>query len=296
MKHLIIFALLAMLLIVPTSATPQPVGVFMESQSVELPESTLIVYNTDPGYKMGFTTITVPIGSRSDFTLRYGAGSSISGYAEYIQTGLIYSRVTVSIGGNTSVRDFIDAGYDIGGGGVNKQLRVTGYAQDEAAGTKGFAIWDPGLGIWSNQIAYEAVTETNNLISGITVTSTLPTRVSMAVGTDAQIAPNVSKNPIDVVNEWVQFAIAIGATIYALVLQSFYWIKFLFWDHLLITIGLYIGITGAMAFGQNATKKGAVFRAIKTFIGYQMALFKGIIGMWQSLIDLVDRFRNIFRL
>ena len=109
---------------------------------------------------------------------------------------------------------------------------------------------------------------------------------------EAQVAANPIKEAVRQAGDWISFAIQIGATIYDLGTTTFYWLKFFFWDNIILTIALYIALTGAIALNQSKD----IFAAIGKFFKYQRTLFEFIIGMWQKLIELIAAFRGIFRI
>jgi hypothetical protein len=301
--------LIILALIAPVSAEYVVTGNYAGSGGAGYPVtaqgSQVFSYSSLPDEAIGVVEYDIPINTRVDFTLTYGTGSTVSGYMIYEQDGPVgTSKSTVSIGSMTRSETFYDAqalGY-----ALTKHVQFSSYGVNMSATPPetGFTLYERGFGLWSQEIVFHPVPDiANNMISSISITSTKGIDIAVEkskrdiLGTTLQqtasqsIAQKVGAISSDV-QKLINFATQMIDFVLNLSITLLYWLKFFLWDNLVMTICLYIAITGAMAFG--STKD--VFKAIKKFFGYQRALFEFILSMWQRLIDIIDRFRNIFRL
>ena len=287
MKRLFCSLLILILIINPAAGKVTPTGIYEEAGIFEFPSSTSGVYNATAGQAIGSIVFyDIPVDTTVNFILQYGTSGSISGQIIYESVMIGISRSTITIGTNTSIREFIDT-QSFG------QMKVSGYAKDDIDNTKGFAVWDGFYGVWSDQIAYVPIANLeNNLVHSVSYTSTKAIPVTFSYGDETYMAEQATKTGYDVVSDWVNFAVNAGKTLYEIVTSLYYWGKFFLWDNLGMTIAIYIVITGAMAFNQSKD----IFQALKKFFGYQESLYTFILKMWQHLVDLISSFRNIFRI
>lgn len=262
-----------------------------------LDQITQTAYTAPDGLSIAGLEVRVPFGSTTTFTINAGTAQETSG--SIIYTGdLTSSTETITIGGTTN------SFYFPGNVLHPASLHHIGVAFNNT-GERGYYVDTEILTSYFNQISYITVANATP-ITTVTISSDRPVNVKiitqsyekgaadLAPGGFADL-PGLLPGILDPLKKWTNFAWELGGILWDLVNEVYWWLKFLFWDNLLITIALYVGITGAMAFGQNPTQKGAIFKAIKTFIGYQMALFRGIVGMWQMLINVLNSFVNIFK-
>jgi hypothetical protein len=262
-------------------------------------------FTADPDEAISVVEYDIPIGSRTDFILTYGTGSTVSGWMSYYAGSFIgNSTSTVSLDSMTRSENFFDA--QVLGYALIRHVQFSAYGINTSTSPPetGFTLYAQGYGLWSNEIVFFPVENIeNNLITSITITSDRPITISIEKSKRtilqttlrqgaAEYISGVGSGIVDSVRDWLSLAASIGPVILEVVIQLFYWVKFLFWDNLLMTIAIYIGITGAVSFNQSKD----IFQAIKKFINYQKSLFLFVLSLWQVLIDLIDRFRNIFRL
>jgi hypothetical protein len=92
-------------------------------------------------------------------------------------------------------------------------------------------------------------------------------------------------------NDFINYVLSLVGFIISFVVTLVYWIKFFFVDHLSLTVALYIGITGAMAF--NNTRD--IFKAVSKFISYQRKLYEFIIALWDTLVRIISSVRGMFK-
>jgi hypothetical protein len=291
MKPHIIFIIMVLgILIVPVSAikvTAEPFGAeFTTTKAV----SSLTYDGTSQGLAIQRIGIDAPTGSHVDFTITYGNGDTVTGSAEYTNDGFYQQNSEIVFGGVTSDYHYV---------GIEEMGRfyVTGYAINDTATPEvpGLVMFGSSYGaslLNSDLVFYPTNPGSDGVMYKVVITSNRPVDITIYTNPRGEVSTAISKSFIDTLNEWVNFALQIGATIYELVYQIFYWLKFFFWDNLLMTIAIYIALTGAIAMNQSKD----VFAAIGKFFKYQKTLFEFIIGMWQKLIELIGTFRGIFRI
>ena len=246
----------------------------------------------DAIYRVQFT---VPRDSHINFTLYYGTSESVTGSAQSTPTGGLNPLITTSwveLDGITKAYTFWDADpvYD---------YDIAGYASNGSSMT-GLAVYsrDYNAAILGNDLIVGKVIPdiTHKLIYKIHFTGTKPFSITytsapyknivdrLVTGTEAGLFSEL-KGIVD-------FAWLIWKTLYLLVTETFYWLKFFFWDNLVLALALYIGLTGAIAFNQSKD----IFAGIKKFFNYQRGIYNFIISMWNALVDIISKFRDIFRL
>jgi hypothetical protein len=246
----------------------------------------------DAIYRVQFT---VPRDSHINFTLYYGTSSSVTGSAQSTPTGGLNPLITTSwveLDGVTKAYTFWDTDpvYD---------YDIAGYASNGSAMT-GLAVYsrDYNAAILGNDLIVGKVIPdiTHNLIYKIHFTGTKPFSITYTSAPYENIVDRlVTGTEAGLLSELkgiVDFAWQIWAVLYLLVTETFYWLKFFFWDNLVLTLALYIALTGAVAFNQSKD----IFAGIKKFFQYQREIYDFIIRMWDKLIDIISKFRDIFRL
>ena len=239
-----------------------------------------------------------PKGTELNYTFTYGAGNSMSGYITYLPGDVDFygygeGVTTINIGSATDSRSFVDTG-------LFRKWEIVGYAREEDDnGTVlsiGYAIYDVSLGIGnigfqSGFIAYESVVSLQP-IESISFTSNKPVWMFIGTSDREEIQAGISRTVLDVVNEWITLALSMGATILGLAQTTFYWLKFIFVDNILITVALYFSVS--MAYSAISSKN--IFQFYRRFFKDQQAFYKFILGLWQTLINIISSFRGIFRL
>jgi hypothetical protein len=246
----------------------------------------------DAIYRVQFT---VPRDAYINFTLYYGTASSVTGSAQSIPTGGINPLITTSsveLDGVTKSYTFWDTDpiydYDIAGYATNGSAMV------------GFAVYsrDYNSLILGNDLAVGKIIPdiTHNLIYKIHFTGNKPFSITYTSAPYQNIVdriiPGTEGGILAEIQRILDLAWMIWVTLYTVLVELFYWLKFLFWDNLVLTIALYIGITGAVAFNQSRD----IFAAIKKFFQYQRGIFEFILSLWTVLINLIATFRGIFRI
>lgn len=296
-KSILIILIIVAALICPVAAltTFDKLDAILNAHVVTVEDQTDFVYDAsvsgDAFYQMEFT---VPGNSHINFTLYYGTGSSVEGSAQSTTTGILppVTTSTVMLNGVSKSYTFWDTDpindYDIAGYATNGSDFV------------GFGVYSKDYNslILGNDLAvgYLVPDITHNLIYKIHFTGTKPFKLTYTIAPTKNIADRVTPGTegglLKEVQDIVNFAWSIWNTLFPLLIQTGYWLKFFFWDNLVLIIVLYIALTGAIAF--NSTRD--VFKAIRNFFKYQKSLFEFILGIWQILINIISSFRGIFRL
>jgi hypothetical protein len=292
MKPLSIILMIVMvgLLISPAMAikiTAEPLNV----ESTTTSKVTGFTYDgTDQGLAIQRIGIDAPSGTHIDFTITYGNGDTVTGSAEYTNDGFYQQNSEIVLGGETSDYHFIGLS-EIG------RFYVAGYAINDTPTPpiSGLVMYGSGFGvsaIISDYVFYPTATDSDGVMYKIVLTSNRPVDVVVMTNPRGEVATAKSKGLLEVINEWVNFAIQIASTLWDIARFMEYWLRFFFWQNLIMTVALYIAITGAMAFNNSSD----IFVGIGKFFKMQKNLYDFIIGSWKSLVDLVAQFRSIFRL
>lgn len=297
-KLIIILVLLAAMVAPAMAATPITPGLGMDE--VFFDQVSVLNYVAPSGLAVAGIEIRVPYQSTTTFTINPGTATETHGSIYY--TGdLSSSTETIAIGGD--VKDFYFPGNVL----HPASLHHIGVAFNNS-GQRGYYVDTEILTSYFNQIAYVTVVNATP-ITTFSFTSDQPVNVKvitesyekaytdLAPGGFGDIpgyVPGIDSPggiPGEIVR-WLKLGADIAATIYNLSVQSFYWLKFFFWDNLLLTVCLYIAISAAVAFNQSKD----IFAAIQKFFKYQKGLFEFVISMWERLINLIATFRGIFRI
>lgn len=289
---LLAFLLLGGMIVSPVCAqyqiTPQP----LSGDMVVVPgQVTYLIIDVSPdGKALHKISVDIPTGTTVDFTLTYGNGDTVSGWMKYIDNGFYQQTSEVSIGGDTSTFDYV---------GVSQvgRIDVVGYARNytnDTAYTTGFLVYDTVFGLTQfNAMAfYEVPDVSSNVIYKFELTSDQPVSVTYYSDDLATVAEYANKSPIELINEWVAFAVSIGAFVYGVVLALFTWLKFFFVDNLVMTVALYLALTMAYSFGNAKNMQ----TGLKNFFNFQRKFFEFILSLWNYLVQIISSFRGIFRI
>jgi hypothetical protein len=238
---------------------------------------------------------SVPRDSYVNFTLYYGTASSVTGSASSIPTGglnILETTSTVELNGTSKSYTFFDTDpfYD---------YDITGYATN---GTDfvGFAVYsrDYGQPVLGNDliVGYIVPDITHNLIYKIKFSSPKPFSLTYTAAKKEDIVKRIvvgtSTGILDEIKKITDLAWLIWESLYSIVTTMFYWIKFLFFDNLGMTVALYLSIS--MAYAASTSKN--IFKFFAKFLNDQRKLFEFVISLWKALIDIISSFRGIFRI
>jgi hypothetical protein len=289
-QTLILIMMVVTILVAPAMAiqiTAEPLNV----ESTTTHKTTSLTYDgSSLGLGIQRIGIDTPTGGHVDFTITYGNGDTVVGSVDYSNDGFFQQNSQIVLGGETSDYHYVGL-EEIG------RFYVGGYAINEtpAPPVSGLVMYGSSFGlstITSDFVFYPTTLGSDGVMYKIELASNLPVDVVIMTNPRGEVAVAKSKGLLEVINDWVLLAIKFAGTLYDLAVQTFYWLKFFFWDNLILTLALYIALTGAIAFNQSKN----VFAAIKKFFQYQRGIFNFIISMWEALINLISSFRGIFRL
>jgi hypothetical protein len=290
---------LAGVIVSPVSAitytrTATPINGLMEHDHVFINNTVSTTFDASPNGKAILEAyFIVPSEAQVDFTLYYGSGGSVSGYMEnHHESGIFgfaYTNSTVSINGVTK-------SYTYGDIVPLTELTITGYAYETGNNTvTGFLVssYDYG-GFLGNDLAafYPVNVINNNLIYRIDATGTDSFNMEIVEASQSTVSNAVSRSALDAFNDWVNFSIGIASQLMGFVLMLFGIIKFFFIDNILLVIALWIGVT--MAYSAISSKD--IFGFYKKFFKFQRTLLDFIVGLWNTLVQIIAAFRGIFRI
>jgi hypothetical protein len=268
--------------------SPQP----LSGDMVVVPgQITYLLVDVSPdGDAIHKISVDIPTGTTVDFTLTYGNGDTVSGWMKYVNNGFYQQTSEVSIGGDTSTFDYVGM-QQIG------RIDVVGYARnytDDTNYTSGFIVYDTVFGLTQfNAMAfYEVPDLSSNVIYKFELTSDQPVSVTYYSDTLATVSEYANKSPLEIINEWVAFAVSMASFVYGVVVALFTWIKFFFVDNLLMTVSLYLALTMAYSFGRAKNMQ----QGLTKFFRFQRAFFEFILSLWNYLVQILATFRGIFRI
>lgn len=249
-----------------------------------------ITYDASPiGHRISQIEFSCDTDQYINFTLYYGANSTVEGSASNNIVSILppITQSIVTLNGVSKSYDYIDIQplFD---------FYFTGYARGSETNVTGFLVYSAGYGGFDNDLAvfYQVNNIAVNTIYRVDISGPQTFTITIRHAPAESVSEGTGKNVLDVINEWVQFAISLGSTLIGFLVGSFYWIKFIFVDNLLLTIALYFSVSMAVA----ATRSRDIFQFYRRFLGDQRKLFEFILYLWQALINLIATFRGIFRI
>lgn len=287
MKPIFIIGVLILLLVVPASADIKITAEPLNAEEVNYDTTTSLTWDgTSGGLGIQRIGIDAPTGTTVNFTVYYGNGDSVAGWVKYTNDGFYQQASQIYLGGEVSNFHFVGL-QEIG------RFYVAGYAVQNNT-EPGIVLYGSTAGlstIQNDYVFYQTSTASDGVMYKIVLTSNKPIDVSILTNPRGEVAAVNTKGLLEVLNDWVNLALSTSAT-YLSFLTTFYEVlKFFFWDNLVLTIALYIGLTGAMAFGTSKD----IFAALKKFFNYQKKFYEFIIGLFNSLIDILNKIANIFK-
>ncbi len=293
-KIIITLLLVVSLLGAPVSAAYTMTDVIpgfgvMGQQKEEYTNIKTVSYDASgAGDRITLVHFKVPQGTYVNFTLYYGVNSEVSGWAENHATGWGYTTASIHFNGEEKSYNYFDTNpaYD---------YNLAGMAKEDITNTSGFIVYHAGLGSFDDNLAVYMPVQSlsTNLIYKVSLSSPEFFDVDITHADALSVAQNADKSMWDVAGDWVNLAISMATFLYDLVVSLLYWLKFFFVDNLLMTIALYLALT--MAFAARASR-GNIARFFRAWFHDLTALFRFILWLWNVLIDLISKFRGIFRL
>jgi hypothetical protein len=263
-------------------------------------------YNANPDERIAIIEFDIPLNTRVDFTLTYGTGVTVDGWMMYTPAAVFgWSFSNVSLGGDTRGEQFVDA--QVLGYSLTKHVQFQSYGVNKSASPPmpGFALYAQGYGLFSDEIVFYPVENIeSNLITGFSMRSNQPIQLTLITNDADKLSTFVRKsvreyqaNVIgDVSNtarDWINFGISIISYVYEIAVSLFYWFKFFFVDNLGMTVALYVSVT--MVFAARASK-GNMAKFLRTWFKDQIGLFRFILELVHSLVNLIGTVRGWFRL
>ncbi len=290
---LIIITLLMIACTVPASASYTMTDIIpgfgaIWQQKEEYNNIKTVIYDALPDDRITLVHFKVPQGSYVNFTLFYGVDSSVSGSAENHASGWGYTTASIDFNGQNKQYKYFDTNpeYD---------YNLAGMAKDSDTNQSGFIVYHAGLGSFDDNLAvFMPISSlSTNLIYKVSLSSPAEFDADITHADEVSVAQNAEKGVIDVAWDWINLAISMAAFVYEMVLALFYWLKFFFIDNLLMTIALYLTLT--MAFAARASR-GNIEKFLRRWIKDQVGLFNFILSLWNILVDIISKFRSIFKL
>lgn len=293
---LLVFLVLLGMIASPVCAgyqiTAEPLGATWVSWG----QSTGTTYDASTnGMAMQRIAWNLSIDTTVDYTLWYGNGSITSGQLIYTPVGTQIAGVgekhtSVSMGGVVSEYDYI-------GSSAIGRFDIVGYAKNETSTgvyQNGLIVYDSVFGISDMKcVVFTPTTSTGTAIYKVSWSSNQPIKAGAYINTRTAVEGAASKTVLDIVWEWINFAISLASSVKDFVISLMVWIKFLFIDNLLLVIALWIAVTMAYA---AITSVGNIFGFYKKFFKLQRALLTLIMELWNYFIQIIASFRGIFRL
>jgi hypothetical protein len=264
------------------------------------------IYNTNPDERISIVEFDVPINTHVNFVLTYGTGQTVGGWIDYRPAGPVgLSFSNISLGGDTWGESFIDA--QVAGYSLTKHVQFQSYGVNKTASPvmPGFTLYAQGYGVFSSEVVFYPVENIeSNLITGVNIVSTQPIDITVTTNdaerlsefvrlSVAEYRSNVIGDVSNTARDWINFGISIISYVYEIAVSLFYWFKFFFVDNLVMTVALYLTVT--MAFAARASR-GNMAKFLRTWFKDQAGLFRFILELVHSLVNLIGTVRGWFRL
>jgi hypothetical protein len=211
-----------------------------------------------------------PYGSTGDITLTLEDGSTLTGSWSY--TGVMPIVADVELDGETSTYNYFVA--------IPLPLKIGIWNGDNSSYAREIKIgYGQAPGIWNDVVTASIL---NSPTVGYTIVSSQPVTVTNELKDRETARKQLSAGDpyegsiLDMLFEQMD-------TIMAIFFGSAYWIKFLFVDHLILTVSLYFA--GSMAYAINTSRN--IFAFYKTFFRQQKAMFEFIVNIASLTVSLV---------
>ena len=253
-KQILLLAILCMLVIIPASAYTT-------------------TYTAPADQAVWGIDFDAPYGSTGDITFNLEDGSTVSGSWSYV--GALPIVADMELEGETSTYYYmipIPTSLKIGvwNGDNQTDIRVInlGYGQTKA--------WNDVLWVPINRsptVSYTIVSSQQ-----ISVVNELRDRSDVY----GQLARFTGGSIIDLL--WEQ-----ATTLFSIFLGAAHWLKFLFVDHIALTISLYF--SGTMAYAMLSSRN--IFIFYKTWFRQQRAMFEFIVTMAESTVSIASQIGGI---
>jgi hypothetical protein len=211
-----------------------------------------------------------PYGSTGDITLTLEDGSVVEGSWSY--TGFAPLTASVDLEGETATHEYWIA--------IPVPLKIAVWNGDNSSYSREIKLgYGQATGIWNDVVTTSIL---NSPTVGYTIVSSQPVTVVNELKDRETARKQLSAGDpyegsiLDMLFEQMD-------TIMAIFFGSAYWIKFLFVDHLILTVSLYFA--GSMAYAINTSRN--IFAFYKTFFRQQKAMFEFIVNIASLTVSLV---------
>ena len=211
-----------------------------------------------------------PYGSTGDITLTLEDGSTVSGSWSY--TGIMPVVADVELGADTSTYSYFVA--------IPLPLKIGIWNGDNSSYAREIKLgYGQAPGIWNDVITASILNSPTvgySIVSSqqVTVTNELKDRETARKQLSA--GDPYEGSILDMLFEQMD-------SIMSIFFGAAYWIKFLFVDHIILTISLYF--SGSMAYAILTSKN--IFIFYKTFFRQQKAMFEFILNIASLTVSLV---------
>jgi len=254
-------------------------------------------YTAPADEKISLIEYDIPINTVVNFTMTYGAGSTVSGWMIYEPAGIIgQSYSGVAIGDSVYSETFIDA--QAAGLALTRHVQFVSYARNGSADPVegGFAVYAQGYGIFSNEIAFTPIPDTSrNLIYQFDMIATQPITVTV----DTTKADILAKYVYSSVGESVTDSVLqIGAdikgywdTFWSAFTTGVYWLKLIFVDNIILTFAIYF--MGTLAYSMLTARN--IFDFFRKFFRLQKAIFEFMMQGFSWVIGIITQFINALK-
>ena len=251
-----------------------------------LASAQLVGYTAPADKAVWAIDISAPMGSTGTIDIVQENGQTTHGTWSY--TGFPVATASLTLGSDSGSYTYVTAPLDL------KMQVWNGDNQTKARQLKvGFGQYK---GIWNDVLS---TTIQGSPIVKYTIGSGSTIVVEPEVvdrdKANEDLNPPESEDIVSMGSRLAEFAFKIVPTVISIATATYYWGKFFLWDNLVLTIALWIALTGAISFNKGL-KRRSIFLAIQTFFKYQRALFEFIMARWNDLVNLISNFRSIFRI
>jgi len=298
MRYAVFCLVMVCLLAAPVSAGYTVTGGNIDLENtISGDNARAFTFTANPDEKIGIIEFDIPIDTTVNFTLYYGSGSVVSGWAIYrVNTPLVNSYTEVAIDTSVYSKVFMDP--LISGYSITRVVKFSSYARnDSATDESGFAVYAQGYGIWNSEIAYFPVVDLpNNLIYRVDFTSDQPISFTVDTARADVLASHVSttvaeeqQGVIGLVGSRIASLYDFGMMIKDVVLSLLYWLKLIFVDNLVLTVCLYF--MGTMAYCANTSRN--IFEFYRKFFGFQRSMFEFIASAFKMLLDMIVSVKSL---
>jgi hypothetical protein len=262
---------------------------YVSSPYVEVITSTDPAFSAPANNSISKCVLWLDPGESASFTLTLADGNPIYGTVFYHQDG-ITSNLEVSIGDQSRIMSETNILP------VPKKFLVC-YAYDGNAGVTGVIVQDFQRSYFSilgsDLYAFFRVDGIElNLIQSAYFSSPMgdqPITVEFYYGETQGISDQAKESLEDQLWQLIASFVELISWVVSLTLQLAFWFKFIFFDNLLITIGLYFGLTMAVSFGRARD----VFDGIQNFIKFQRTFWDFIATFIRTILGVFEAIKNV---